>query len=88
MDQKQLQASLEELRAEIHELKSDDQVAKAKLDGLIEDIEKHIANSGDSGDHESLVENLNSAVSEFEVSHPRATGILNHILMTLSNMGI
>ena len=37
---------------------------------------------------EALMDSLRESVERFEVEHPRATGILNNIMVMLSNMGI
>lgn len=36
----------------------------------------------------SLAENIKDSIARFETEHPRATAILNDIMVTLSNMGI
>ncbi|MGH8544177.1 MAG: DUF4404 family protein, partial [Gammaproteobacteria bacterium] len=38
--------------------------------------------------HEDLVANVQGAIRHFEVEHPRATAILNDIMVALSNIGI
>lgn len=37
---------------------------------------------------ESLTEQIEGAVSSFEVEHPRVAAILNNIMMTLTSMGV
>lgn len=84
MPEKQLKEDLEQLRREIGELDVNDEAARERLAALAEEIEARIA----SNTGEGLVENVQDAIREYEVEHPRATGVLNQILMTLSNMGI
>jgi hypothetical protein len=42
----------------------------------------------DAAHHQSLLQDLRQSISQFEVSHPRTTAILNQIMVTLGNMGI
>ena len=88
MSRDELQKSLDALRAEVEKLEAGDKEARQRLDLLIADIETRLANPGDLEHHETLVENIRDTITEFEVSHPRTTGILNHIMVTLANMGI
>ena len=87
MDEDQLRTSLEALRAEMarSEIGEED---RAKLDSLITDIEHGAANPEDREHHESVMARTREAVGQFEVEHPTATGILNHIMVVLGNMGI
>ena len=50
--------------------------------------EAYTQNPDDAEHHASVIARLEDAISRFEVEHPRATGILNHIMVTLGNMGI
>lgn len=79
---------LAELNEELDLLTPGDEAAKKKLGQLIEDIEKRLDNPGDEAHHAGVVENAQDTIRQLEVEHPRATGILNNIMMTLSNMGI
>jgi len=87
MPEQQLRKNLEKLRAEIDQVADSDTQTKARLDALINDIEASIDPDRESGDIK-LVENVKEAVAHFETEHPRATAILNDIMVTLSNMGI
>lgn len=88
MDNEQLRDSLEQLRAEINQTGADGQEARRKLNDLISDIEHGLDNPDDHEHRATVVASMNDAIAQFEVEHPRATGILNHIMVTLSNMGI
>jgi hypothetical protein len=87
MPEQQLRKNLEKLRAEIDQVADSDTQTKARLDALINDIEASIDPDQESGDIK-LIENVKEAVAHFETEHPRATAILNDIMVTLSNMGI
>ena len=85
---KKLTETLQDLRAEIKNLDIGDKESKERLDKLVADIEMKINKPDDLDHHTNLVEDLTGSVAHFEVSHPRVTGILNDIMMALSNMGI
>ena len=87
MDDEQLRQSLESLRAEMARADIGEE-DRAKLDALISDIEHGAANPEDREHHESVMARIREAVGQFEVEHPTATGILNHIMVVLGNMGI
>ena len=87
MPESQLQESLERLRHEIEQIADPLSPARERLQGLVDEIESSIESSNEAEDH-GLMQNLRDAVSHFETEHPRATAILNDIMVTLSNMGI
>jgi hypothetical protein len=87
MPEQQLRNNVEKLRLEIAKIADSDTHTKAKLDALINDIEASIDPEQDSEDSK-LVQNIKDALTHFETEHPRATAILNDIMITLSNMGI
>jgi hypothetical protein len=88
MTEKNVSQALVELRSQIDQLAASDTVAREKLEGLIRDIEDniHLLESGEH--HVHLIGDLREAISEFEVEHPRLTGILNDIMVALGNLGI
>ena len=88
MSDEQLRKSLEELRSELARLEAEEVRVRERIDALIEGVEARIAGPADSTDDQSLVQDIRDSISEFEVSHPRTTAILNEIMVTLGNMGI
>ena len=88
MNDNKLQNELEKLRNEVNNLASDNAAAREQLNLLITDIEKKLAKPADEDHHRYLVRGLKDAIRQFESDHPRATAILNDIMLTLSNMGI
>lgn len=89
MSEHQLRVDLERLRKEIEQLDNADQASRDRLDRLIEEIEARLRQSDEEDDDdESLQDRVQEAIVEFETEHPRATAILNDIMVTLSNMGI
>lgn len=85
MNENKLQTELEKLRREVNTLATP---AREKLNLLINDIEKKLDKPADAEHHRHLVGGIKDAISQFETDHPRATAILNDIMVTLSNMGI
>ena len=87
MDRK-LEQTLTNLRNEVSRLPEQDLESKQKLELLIQTLERKLGSPDDLDYHNSLTKTVSDTVSHFEVSHPRITGILNDVMMTLSNMGI
>ena len=74
-----------ELQKEIDQVDSLAIDKKEKLEGLINNIEQSLENNSLP---DELNESLKETVAEFEASYPRLTGIINDIMVTLSNLGI
>lgn len=88
MSDEELRQSLEELRSELDRLEAEEAEVRERLNTLISGIETRLDEPGDTMHHTSLIQDLRQSISQFEVSHPRATAILNQIMVTLGNMGI
>lgn len=88
MADKALKEGLERLRAELEALDAREEATRRRLEGLIGDLEHKLEHPDDEEHHHNLVDRMREAAEEFGVEHPRAAGILNHIMMTLSNLGI
>ena len=73
------------LKKELEKLSLSDEATKNQINTLIEDIESL---KDESNDKDDLIENIKTSIKHFETEHPRATAILNDIMVTLSNMGI
>ena len=87
MADKQLREDLERLRAEISGLEPDSKT-REKLTRLLEEIEQEIDESSLEDIAKSVLEKVEKSVSRFETTHPTITGILNNIMVTLSNIGV
>ncbi|CAI8822173.1 conserved protein of unknown function [Methylococcus capsulatus] len=87
MSEKDLLETLEQLRAQVAALEADGS-SKARLESLIGTLEQRLQGEGSEAHHGPLVAELKEAIAHFEVEHPRLTGILNDLMVTLSNMGI
>jgi len=86
MSEQKINDALGALRDEGERLESPE--AKERISSLVENIEQKVDFSGLSDEHQDLVEDVKEAITHFEVEHPRVTGILNEIIMALSNSGI
>ncbi|OGT63930.1 MAG: hypothetical protein A3I13_06560 [Gammaproteobacteria bacterium RIFCSPLOWO2_02_FULL_47_50] len=86
MKNKKLHDDLERLRNEINHLATDDIESRKKLNRIIGDLEAKLEKPDDNDD--GLVKDIKETIQHFETEHPRATAILNDIMVTLSNMGI
>jgi Domain of unknown function (DUF4404) len=87
MSEQQLRADLQQLKALVDALPSDDS-QRQKLAALVEEMERHIDQRGDVQAKISLQQHLEAAVSRFESSHPTAAAIINNVLVTLGNIGV
>jgi hypothetical protein len=92
MSDSELHPPLGQLKSEIARLGPQDDAARARLRALVAEVEQRIdpVEEDDAGEDldEDLMERLRETVERFEVEHPRATGILNNIMVTLGSMGI
>lgn len=84
MNEQYLREQLQQLTQALEALPVD-AGQRASLQRLIADIESQLG--GPDAD-DSLVEQVESAVSSFEVEHPRVAAILNNIITTLGNIGV
>ena len=88
MSRHELHEPLERLQAEIEKLGEDDEAIKERMTQLVTDLE-HRLGSAEEPEHEpQLIEGLRQNIERIEVEHPRLTGVLNQIMVELSNMGI
>lgn len=88
MSEQELRQKLEHLKTEVNSLASDDHASRERLEKLIDDIETRLEQDEASVSDENLLDHVQESITHFETKHPRATAILNDIMVTLSNMGI
>jgi len=88
MPQEELRQSLYKLREEIEALGDRDPSAQARLSDLLAELEHTLEHPGDESSQQTLVDDVKAAIEQFEMTHPTATSVLNHIMLTLGNMGI
>lgn len=83
-----LQAELRALRTELDRSVARDSPARPRIEQLLQDLESHLEDSGEVKQRQNLVGGLRAAIQHFEAEHPRATAIMNDIMVALSNMGV
>ena len=88
MERDDLQRSLEGLRSEIRKLGEDDERIKRRMQRLVADLERQLDEDEDYDEPEHLMESARDYIEQFEVEHPRLTGMLNRVMVALSNLGI
>ena len=88
MQRQQLTEYLEQLNHAIGDLNAPDD-DKSRLTSLIAEIELQLNTPLQvTGDAQTLVDQVENMITTFEQDHPRVAGILNNIMLTLSNMGV
>lgn len=88
MSKEEIQKSLEQLRDAINKLQGKDEDNKVRVQRLISDLEHQLANPEDDEHKATVIDGLQNSIEHFESEHPDLTSVLNHIMVTLSNMGI
>lgn len=86
MTEQKINDALDELRRQGEVI--DDPESKERLSTLVDNIEQNVDYTGISEEHHDVIEDVKDAITHFEVEHPQITGILNDIMITLSNSGI
>ena len=87
MSQQELHHLLNLLKEELEDLETSSDSHK-EISSLIANIELQIQTLEDNQQHMSLIENIRNHIEKFETEHPIITGILNDIMIKLSNIGI
>ncbi|MFN5746821.1 MAG: DUF4404 family protein [Methylococcaceae bacterium] len=87
MSGKEVSEALFSLRQEVEHLKDTHPELKNRLETLLEGLEEKLEASEEKG-RLHLLEDLKETVAQFEAEHPRIGGILNELMVTLSNLGI
>ena len=88
MSENKLRDDIEKLRNEIKTLHADEDISKEKLEILLQEIESGLETEAQDKERSELLAGLKESVKHFETEHPRATAIINDIMVALSNMGI
>ena len=82
----ELNRKISALRDELSTTSFNSESDRQHLQGLLAEIEKLEVKEKEG--HISVSDSIKDSVARFETQHPRATAILNDIMVTLSNMGI
>ena len=88
MSHEDLDQLVERLRIECEALPNSDAATQERLNGLLSELEHRLAHPREDNQDEELLERIGQTIETFEAEHPRATGILNNIMVTLAGMGI
>jgi predicted transcriptional regulator len=88
MSKQKLHNDLKKLRNEINNIAAEDTESRDKLNQLISELEIQLENPDGDVQDQGVLTSVKEAIEHFETNHPRATAILNDIMVTLSNMGI
>lgn len=90
MSLEKLHNDLHALNKEIEKTETDDSEALDKLNALTEDIQNVLGSPGEVsfGHHRILMQGVNDAIKDFEVSHPTLTNLLNNVIASLNALGI
>lgn len=88
MGTENLHQQIAALREAVEALGAGDAAAKARVQQLIADLERHVDNPGDEEHRSSVTASVPGLVEQFEASHPQLTEVLNRVLVALSGMGI
>jgi len=88
MSDKNLSELLEELHDELGKTQAVDDKGRQLLRHLDGDIRQLLKRSGDIQADETMLERFQEAIDHFEVTYPRLTSALSHMMRILSNAGI
>ncbi len=78
---------LRHLHQEVAALDSSSTEEKARLEGLISEIEA-VLDKDEPEEHASLVNSFRGKLIEFESEHPTASGVIQRLMQALSDMGV
>jgi molecular chaperone GrpE (heat shock protein) len=87
MDKNELRDSLDNFHKELEKSASLESGDRERLESMEADMRQMLEAEGAKRD-DSLVEQLDQAVHQFEISHPELTIALGHLLDILSQEGI
>jgi hypothetical protein len=85
MDEQQLVEQLELLKRELASSNLAEH-QQEKMLGLIDRMEEQMHMPDVVND--TMVDQVEALLAEFEVEHPKLTGMVNNVLVTLGNMGV
>ena len=83
-----LRADLGRLREEIARVDAGDRESLARLEELAGQVQRELDEENAVGDPAGLVDELEEAITGFEVRHPNLTAIVNNMLVALGSMGV
>ncbi len=87
MDREALGAAVRRLREELERAEHGDRAALEHLAELAAELDRELGSEAGEADA-TLPGRVRDQIERFEVEHPRLTGILNDVMVALSNLGI
>ncbi len=87
MSEGNLHDHVEEFRTKIKDMDLPAEI-RERMAELITQLERKLESPDDQEHHESLVAQLKDSFERFKLEHPRATSLLNSILVSLGEAGI
>jgi hypothetical protein len=88
MTDKKLTKLLEQLHTELDGTEAVDEKGRELLRALNADIAELLERSEDDRSDDTLLERWQEYIDHFEVTHPRLTAALSHLMTALNNAGI
>ncbi len=88
MSEQKIHECLQGLRDELEHLQGEDSQVRERVNGLITEVEQQLVDDAYQRQNPSLMESIDNTIEQYKVEHPAVTGILNQIMMSLSNMGV
>ena len=87
MFEKESSEALYQLRQRVERIESDHPELRQKLESLLERME-HRYNLEGQETHLQSLDEARDALQQFEVEHPRATGVLMELMHVLNSIGV
>lgn len=87
MADQELRNSLTQLRGELTQLGPLDAETQKKVNDLIDQLDS-LSEEGNQEEIDPLQELLSDSITSFEVTHPKLTGLMSHLMSLLSSIGI
>lgn len=87
MFEKESSEALYQLRQRVERIESDHPELRQKLESLLERME-HRYNLEGQETHLQILDEARDALQQFEVEHPRATGVLMELMHVLNSIGV
>lgn len=87
MAEKEITEALFILRKEVEKIEGEHPELRDKMESLLTRLEHRLDNAEEE-QHLHLVDDMKAALNQFEAEHPTASGLINELMLTLSNIGI
>jgi hypothetical protein len=88
MTEDSLRDVLQDLRTELARGNQRDPAVRARLEALMSELEVKLDRPDDGEHHETLVGSLRESLRNLGPQHPRATALLNRVMVALGEAGI